>query len=403
MRILLVGAGGVGTAIARIAARRPFADLVIADYDLHRAQRAAAARDSYQAVRLDARDEAACSGLLAEYGCDVLMNATDPRFVMPLFRAALATGVHYLDMAMSLSRPDPAQPYARTGVKLGDEQFALAARWAESGKLALAGIGVEPGLSDVFARHAADTLFREIDEIGVRDGASLVVRGHDFAPTFSIWTTIEECLNPPVIWEADRGWYTTPPFSEPETFTFPAGIGPVACVNVEHEEVLLIPRWVQARRVTFKYGLGEEFISVLEVLHKLGLDRTEPVSASGASVSPRDVVAACLPDPATLGDKMSGLTCAGTWVTGTGTDGRPREVYLHHVVDNAWSMAEYGSQAVVWQTAVNPVVALELIDSGAWSGTGVLGPEALPAGPFLDLLTEYGSPWACEERTPAGR
>jgi saccharopine dehydrogenase-like NADP-dependent oxidoreductase len=127
------------------------------------------------------------------------------------------------------------------------------------------------------------------------------------------------------------------------------------------------------------------------------------VTVGGMAVSPRDVVAACLPDPAGLGSEMTGLTCAGTWVTGTGKDGAPREVYLHHVVDNAWSMAEYGSQAVVWQTAVNPVVALELIDSGIWSGAGVLGPEALPAQPFLDLLTDYGSPWACEERTPAGR
>jgi len=402
MRILLVGAGGVGTAFARIAARRPFAELVIADYDLARAQHAAAARDSYTAVRLDARDEAATAALLAEHSCDVLMNATDPRFVMPLYRAALRAGTGYLDMAMSLSRPDPDKPYSETGVKLGDEQFELAGQWEERGQLALVGIGVEPGLSDIFARHAADTLFSEIDEAGVRDGANLVVAGYDFAPTFSIWTTIEECLNPPVIWERDRGWFTTEPFSEPEVFDFPAGIGPVECVNVEHEEVLLIPRWVKARRVTFKYGLGAEFIGVLQTLHKLGLDRVDPVRAGGVSVSPRDVVAACLPDPATLGDRMSGLTCAGLWVTGKGKDGAPREVYLHHVVDNAWSMAEYGSQAVVWQTAVNPVVALELIDSGAWSGTGVLGPEALPAQPFLDLLTDYGSPWECEERTPAG-
>jgi saccharopine dehydrogenase (NAD+, L-lysine forming) len=400
MRILLVGAGGVGTAFARIAARRPFAELVIADYDLARAQRAAAARDSYTAVQLDARDEQATAALLDQHSCDVLMNATDPRFVMPLFRAALAARVNYLDMAMSLSHPDPEAPYRQTGVKLGDDQFALSGQWEQAGKLALAGIGVEPGLSDVFARYAADRLFSEINEIGVRDGANLEVAGYDFAPTFSIWTTIEECLNPPVIWEAERGWYTTPPFSEPETFTFPAGIGPVECVNVEHEEVLLIPRWVPSQRVTFKYGLGAEFISVLETLHKLGLDSVSPVSVGGAQVSPRDVVAACLPDPATLGDAMTGLTCAGTWVTGTGTDGRPREVYLHHVVDNAWSMAEYGSQAVVWQTAVNPVVALELIDSGAWAGTGVLGPEALPPEPFLDLLTDYGSPWACEERNP---
>jgi len=402
MRILLVGAGGVGTALARIAARRPFAELVIADYDLGRAQRAAAARDGYEAVQLDARDERATAELLTQRHCDVLMNATDPRFVLPLFRAALAARVHYLDMAMSLSYPHPDEPYRETGIKLGDDQFALAGEWERAGRLALVGMGVEPGLSDVFARYAADELFAEIDELGVRDGANLQVAGYDFAPTFSIWTTIEECLNPPVIWERGRGWFTTEPFSEPEVFTFPAGIGPVECVNVEHEEVLLMPRWVPARRVTFKYGLGSEFIGVLRTLHKLGLDRTDPVQVGGASVSPRDVVAACLPDPATLGDKMSGLTCAGTWVTGTGKDGAAREVYLYHVVDNAWSMAEYGSQAVVWQTAVNPVVALELIDSGAWSGTGVLGPEALPPGPFLDLITSYGAPWASEERTPAG-
>jgi saccharopine dehydrogenase (NAD+, L-lysine forming) len=401
MRILLAGAGGVGTAFARIAARRPFAELVVADYDLGRAQRAAAAKDGWQAVRLDARDSAAAAALLAEHSCDVLMNATDPRFVMPLFRAALQGGAHYLDMAMSLSRPHPDQPYRQTGVKLGDEQFELAGEWEQRDRLALVGIGVEPGLSDVFARHAADSLFSKIDQLGVRDGANLQVRGNDFAPTFSIWTTIEECLNPPVIWEAGRGWFTTPPFSEPEVFRFPAGIGDVECVNVEHEEVLLMPRWVDAKRVTFKYGLGEEFINVLQVLHKLGLDAVRPVSVGGTEVSPRDVVAACLPDPAGLGDQMTGLTCAGTWVTGTGTDGRPREVYLYHVVDNAWSMAEYGSQAVVWQTAVNPVVALELMESGAWEGAGVLGPEALPAQPFLDLLTDYGSPWAAEERTPA--
>ena len=227
-----------------------------------------------------------------------------------------------------------------------------------------------------------------------------MVEGYDFAPTFSIWTTIEECLNPPIIWEQDRGWYTTEPFSELEVFDFPAGIGPVECVNVEHEEVLLVPRWIDAKRVTFKYGLGEEFIRILETLHKLGLDSTLPVDVEGAKVSPRDVVAACLPDPAELGDNMHGVTCAGTWVSGTGKDGARREVYLYQVVDNAWSMSEYGSQAVVWQTAINPLVALELVDSGTWSGVGILGPEAFPADPFLDLLDQSGAPWAVDERTP---
>jgi len=258
-------------------------------------------------------------------------------------------------------------------------------------------MGVEPGLSDVFARHAADTLFSEVHDVGVRDGSNLVIEGYDFAPTFNIWTTIEECLNPPVVWERDRGWFTTAPFSEPETFVFPEGIGAVECVNVEHEEVLLIPRWVDARRVTFKYGLGDEFIEVLRALRTLGLDSTDPLQVGDVQVAPRDVVAAALPDPGTLGDSMRGATCAGTWVTGLGPDGSPREVYLYHVVDNEWSMREYGAQAVVWQTAVNPVVALELIATGAWKGSGVLGPEAFPSAPFLDLLDEHGSPWAMRE------
>ncbi|MFF5933209.1 saccharopine dehydrogenase family protein [Streptomyces sp. NPDC012508] len=400
MRVLLVGAGGVGTAVTRIAARRDFlTHMVVADHDPVRAQAAVAAlgdQSRFSAHRLDASDEAAVRRLLTEENCDVLLNATDPRFVMPLFNAALAAGTHYLDMAMSLSVPHPTTPYEQCGVKLGDEQFALAEAWKNADRLALVGMGVEPGLSDVFARYAADELFDEIEEIGVRDGSNLTVEGYDFAPSFNIWTTIEECLNPPVIYERGRGWFTTAPFSEPEVFDFPEGIGPVECVNVEHEEVLLMPRWLDARRVTFKYGLGDDFIAKLKTLRDLGLDSTAKVTLPGPDgplqISPRDVVAACLPDPATLGDRMKGKTCAGTWIKGT-KDGTPREVYLYHVVDNEWTMREYGSQAVVWQTALNPVIALELIADGTWKASGVLGPEALPPRPFLDLLGAYGAPW----------
>jgi saccharopine dehydrogenase (NAD+, L-lysine-forming) len=406
VRLVVLGAGGVGAAVARIAAWRPFLTAVtLADYDLGRAQRAAAAvaDERFTATRIDAADEQAIAELLRSTDADAVLNACDPRFVMPIFRAALATGTTYLDMAMSLSHPHPQEPYAVTGVKLGDEQFAMADEWSERGVLALVGIGVEPGLSDVFARYAADHLFSRVDEFGVRDGANLVVDGYEFAPTFSIWTTIEECLNPPVVFERDRGWFTTEPFSEPETFEFPEGIGPVECVNVEHEEVLLMPRWLDAERVTFKYGLGEEFIDVLRTLHKLGLDSTDPVDVRGGRVSPRDVVAACLPDPATLGDRMHGKTCAGTWVRGLGVDGEPLEVYLYQVADNEECMRTWHSQAVVWQTAVNPVVALELLAGGAWKGAGVLGPEAFDAVPFLDLLADYSAPWAMQELSPRPR
>jgi saccharopine dehydrogenase (NAD+, L-lysine-forming) len=404
MRILVVGSGGVGSAFAPIAARRDFFEhVVFADHDETKAARVV---DRYgdgrfSAARVDASDAAAVAELARTNACDVILNAVDPRFVMPVFEGAFDAGATYMDMAMSLSKPHPDRPYEEVGVKLGDEQFAQADRWRERGLLAVLGMGVEPGMSDVFARHAADQLFGQIDQIGVRDGADLVVQGYDFAPSFSIWTTIEECLNPPVVWEKDRGWFTTEPFSEPEDFSFPEGIGSVECVNVEHEEVLLIPKWIDCGRVTFKYGIGDEFIDVLKTLHKLGLDRTEPLRVDGVEVSPRDVVAAALPDPMSLGDRMTGRTCAGTWVTGTGTDGAPREVYLYHVVDNEETWGRDGAQAVVWQTAINPVIALELLAGGAWSGAGVLGPEAFEPAPFLDLLNEYGSPWGMEERKAA--
>jgi saccharopine dehydrogenase-like NADP-dependent oxidoreductase len=220
MRILVVGAGGVGNAFARIARRRRFFEsCVLADLDPGRARAAAASTGDprFTGVALDASDRAAVGACIGAHRCDVVLNAADPRFVLPIFDGAFDAGATYLDMAMSLSRPHPERPYQECGVKLGDEQFAASERWEAAGRLALVGVGVEPGLSDVFARYAADRLFSSIDEIGVRDGADLAVAGYAFAPTFSIWTTIEECLNPPVVWERDRGWFTTEPFSEPRS------------------------------------------------------------------------------------------------------------------------------------------------------------------------------------------
>ena len=241
MKVLVIGAGGVGTAFARIASHRnSFDHIVMADYD-----RARATGPWPGSPRLRRRADRRLRrniGGRADQGdrVDAVLNAVDPRFVMPIFRGHSRRASPTSTWPCRSPTPTPSAPYEETGVKLGDEQFELSSEWEKRGLLALAGIGVEPGLSDIFARYAADSLFTSIEEVGVRDGANLVVEGYDFGPTFSIWTTIEECLNPPVIWERERGWFTTEPFSEPETFVFPEGIGPVECVNVEHEEVLLV-------------------------------------------------------------------------------------------------------------------------------------------------------------------
>ncbi len=400
MKVLLVGTGGVGEAIAAIAKKRPWLEqMVLTDYNLERCkevQKKLGDPQRFPVEFIDASKQEMVEDLAKKYKVDLIMNAVDPIFNKQIFDAAYNAGITYMDMAMTLSEPHPTDPFNKTHIKLGDYQFERAKKWEEKGLLALVGIGVEPGMADVFARYAQDHLFDEIEEAGIRDGANLEIKGYEFAPNFSIWTTIEECLNPPVIWEQDKGWFTTEPFTEPEVFEFPEGIGPIEVVNVEHEEVLLVPRWVKTRRMTFKYGLGDQFIGVLKTLHMLGLDNKEKINVKGVMVAPRDVVAACLPDPAYLGDKMSGKTCAGTWVKGK-KDGKPRQVYLYQVADNEQCMKAWGCQAVVAQTAFSAVIAMDLLTHGQWKGVGVLGPEAFPPDPFMEKMADYGFPYGIKE------
>ena len=400
MRVLLVGTGGVGESMAVIARRLKWLDrMVLTDISpgrLREVRSKLGDPKKFPTAILDANNKPQIIELARKHKVDLIMNAVEPLFNEKIFDAAFQYGCAYMDMAMTLSAPHPDDPFHKCGVKLGDYQFARAEKWEKKRRFALLGMGVEPGMADVFAKYAEKHLFDEIDEIGIRDGANIEVHGYEFAPNFSIWTTIEECLNPPIIWEKERGWYTTEPFSEPETFEFPEGIGPQGCVNVEHEEVLLVPRWVKCKRVTFKYGLGEDFVRVLKTIKMLGLDNKNPIRVGRVNVAPRDVVAACLPDPAHLGDRMFGKTCAGTWVKGR-KDGKPRQVYLYQVADNETCMKKYGVQAVVWQTAVNPIIAMELIERGIWKGPGVFGPEAFDPDPFLERMAGYDFPYKMKE------
>jgi saccharopine dehydrogenase-like NADP-dependent oxidoreductase len=400
MKILLVGTGGVGEAIAAIAKDRPWAEqVVLTDYNRERIKEVQAKlgdKKRFPIEWIDASKQEMIEKLAKQYKVDLIMNACDPSFNEPIFDAAYNVGATYMDMAMTLSSPHASDPYHKCGIKLGDYQFERAKKWEEKGILCLVGLGVEPGMADVFAKYAEKHLFDEIEELGIRDGANIEIKGYEFAPNFSIWTTIEECLNPPVIWEKDKGWFTTSPFSEPEVFEFPEGIGKIEVVNVEHEEVLLMPRWIKCKRATFKYGLGDQFIGVLKTLHMIGLDNKEKIKVKDVEVAPRDVVAACLPDPAHLGDRMFGKTCAGTWIKGK-KDGKEKQVYLYQVADNVECMKRLGCQSVVAQTAFNAVIGWDLLEHGIWKGKGVLGPEAFDPDPFLAKMADYGFPYGMKE------
>lgn len=389
MKVLLVGVGGVGEAISVMANTRPWLEkMVLADYDLDRAlaiQSKLGDPNKFPVEQLDAGDVSQVVKAARRHHVDLLMNSVNVEYSKSLFDAAFKASCTYMDMAMN-----------GTGADLGKEEFNQHDQWVENGLLAIRATGADPGMTDVFARYAADYLFDEIDEIGVRDGATLAVDGYPFASMFSVSDMLDECTSDGIIFEDGKGVFPVEPFSEPEIFEFPEEIGSLQCVNVEHEEVVLIPRWIETKRVTFKYALDEDFMNVIKVLGMLGLNRKQPIKVKGVEVSPADVVAACLPNPADLGGHMHGKTCVGTWVKGV-KNSSPRQVYLYQITDHAECMEKYGCQAVSWQTGVNPVIVMELLEEGTWQGTGVLACEAFDAKPYIDKMVDFIFPYGMIE------
>jgi saccharopine dehydrogenase-like NADP-dependent oxidoreductase len=331
------------------------------------------------------------------------MNGCPQHFDEQIFDAAFNTDCNYIDMAMTLSEKHPEDPYNKVGVMLGDYQYTKHEEWEEKGLLALLGMGIDPGVSEVFTRYAERDLFDEIDEVGIRDGANMTVEGYKFATQFSVWSVIEECLNPPVFWEQDKGYYTAKPMSREEVFDFPEGIGPIEVVAIEHEEVINVPRWINKglKKVDFKISLGPELMDALRMLDDIGLSSAEPIDVKGVQVAPRDVVEACAPDPAKIGPQMVGKICVGSLIKGR-KDGKPREVYIYQVSDNQECMKRWNCQAVAIQTAVGPSIATELLAKGLWTGQGVLPPEAFDPDPFMERMASYGFPWGIRDSWKQG-
>lgn len=408
MKALIVGTGGVGQSIAAIAKRRGaqgawLEKMVMADYDPARPQELCAKLGDPRFVpeQVDAGDSDAVAALATKHGVDIICNLCAPNFNPPLLEAALKAGTHYLDTAMTLSEPHPTDPFHKCGKKLGDDEYALSPEFEKIGKYALAGFGVEPGMADFFARYAADHLFDEIDEIGIRDGSNLEIPGaKGISFGFSIWTTIEECNNPAIVFE-NGDWHTVEPFAELEKFWLPEGIGEVEVGHVEHEEVIQIGRYADrlkgVKKATFKYALGDEFMQAMEIFRSVNIDKKEKIKVGDVWVAPRDVIAAAAPDPNEIGKQYVGKTAAGTYVVGK-KDGMERKVYLYQVADNKECVEKYGTQVVVAQTAFTPVITMELLAKGSLGSkpgdpkSGVHNPEAFDADDYVALMPAYEFP-----------
>ncbi|MGI8819235.1 MAG: saccharopine dehydrogenase family protein [Gemmatimonadales bacterium] len=387
MKVLVLGAGAVGTVSAlKFAQDAMLEKLVIADAVSARASLLADRLNDPRvtAISLNAGDRLAVVNALRQFGITLVLNAALPATNIDVMRACLQAGCDYIDLASAGTDAD--------GIPKMDDQFALDAEFKAAGRLALLGMGADPGTTNVYAAYAAKHLLDVVTELRVRDGDNSICTGHDgFIAAFSPWVMIDECLCKAVSYRGGR-YYLEEPLTGLEPFDFPE-LGVLNCYYVDHEESRTLPRFFPAAQtVDFKLCMDDVTVETLRVMKRLGLSRKDRVQVGDHSIVPRDLVVALLPDPRDLAGRMRGKTCVGTLAKGF-KNGEPKAYYIYNVTDHETVFKELGVQATAYQTGIPPVIAARLIAQGVWRGAGVMSPEQFNPDPFLEQLVREGMPW----------
>jgi saccharopine dehydrogenase-like NADP-dependent oxidoreductase len=393
VRVLVLGAGAVGTVSAlKFVQEAMLEKLVIADAVSARASTLADRLDDQRvsALGLDAGDRAAVARSIRQNGITIVLNAALPATNIAVMRACLEAGCDYIDLASAGTDVD--------GIPKIDDQFALDAAFKAAGRLALLGMGADPGTTNVYAAFAAKHLLERVTELRVRDGDNAVCLGHDgFLAAFSPWVMIDECLCKAVSYRNGR-YCLEEPLTGQEAFDFPE-LGLLNCYYVDHEESKTLPRvFPSAEVIDFKLCMADETVETLRVMKRLGLSGKVRVRVGDQSVAPRDLVVSLLPEPRDLAGRLHGKTCVGTLVKGL-KNGEQRAYYIYNVTDHEAAYEELGVQATAYQTGIPPVIAACLISRGVWRGAGVMSPEQFNPDPFLQRLTREGMPWHVRDDT----
>lgn len=384
---MVLGSGAVGTVSAlKFAQVAMVEQLVIADAVPARAEALASRISDPRVVSLalDAGDKAALVRAIRETGTTILLNAALPATNLIVMRACLEAGCDYIDMASGGAAND--------GIPKLDDQFALDAEFRAAGRMALLGMGADPGTTNVYAAHAAKHLFDQVTHLQVRDGDNSICQGHTgFLAAFSPWVFIDECLCGAISWRDGR-YHLEEALSGLEPFNFPE-LGTLNCYHVDHEESRTLPRFIPGVQVAdFKLCMDDVTWQTLKVMKQLGISRTDKVRVGDVEVAPRDLVVSLLPQPKDLAGRMRGKTCVGLLARGI-ADGEGRSYYIYNVADHESAYADLGVQATAWQTGIPPVLAAVLMEEGHWFIPGVKSPEELNPDPFMELLPAYGMEW----------
>jgi saccharopine dehydrogenase-like NADP-dependent oxidoreductase len=384
---MVLGCGAVGTVSAlKFAQEAMVEQLTVADAHPGRADQLATRIGSpkVRALTLNAGDRNAIAQAILDTRTTILLNAALPATNLVVMRACLDAGCDYIDMASGGTEND--------GTPKLPDQFALDGEFRAAGRLALLGMGADPGTSNIYAAYAAKHLLDEVTEFHVRDGDNSICDGHDgFLATFSPWVFIDECTCGAISWRDGR-YHLEEALSGFEPFNFPE-LGVLNTYYVDHEEARTLPMFFPQLKVAdFKLCMDATTWQTLRVLKDLGLSGKDKIRVGGNEIAPRDLVVSLLPEPKSLAGRMRGKTCVGTLARGV-RDGVERSFYIYNVTSHEQTYRELGVQATAYQTGVPPVIAAKLIANGEWAGSGVLSPEQLNPDPFMSLLDVSGMSW----------
>ncbi len=404
-RVMIIGAGGVGSVVTHKCAQVPetFEDILLASRTVSKCEKirrevfARTGRD-IKTAPVDADHPEQVARLLRNFRPDVVVNVAHPYQDLSIMDACLKEGVHYLDTANYEPPTEAKFEYSWQWKKHG--------QFEERGIMAVLGCGFDPGVTNVFTAWARDHLFDEIHTLDILD-CNAGSHGKPFATNFDPEINIREVTQEVRHWRRGKTregrWVATPPIIEPGsvhfTFNYPEA-GPRESYLLYHEELeSLVKHLPRLKRARFWMTFSENYLTHLRVLQNVGMTRIDEIEFEGRKVVPIRFLKALLPDPASLAKDYTGKTVIGCLMTGV-KKGKPITRYVYNVCDHAACYREVGSQAISYTTGVPAMIGAMMVIEGKWAGNGVFNVEQLPPDPFMEKLTAHGLPWKTASAKP---
>ena len=383
-KVLIIGAGGVGTVVAHKVAKNPvFTDIMLASRTKSKCDQIAAAigGDRIQTAQVDADKVEDLVALMRSFKPEIVINVALPYQDLTIMDACLECGVNYLDTANYEPKDEAHFEYSW--------QWAYQDRFKEKGLTAILGCGFDPGVSAIFTAYAAKHYFDEIHYLDIVD-CNAGNHGKAFATNFNPEINIREITQNGRFYENGE-WVKTGPLEIHKDLTYP-NIGKRDSYLLYHEELeSLVKNYPTLKRARFWMTFGQEYLTHLRVIQDIGMARIDEVDYNGIKIVPLQFLKAVLPDPKSLGSNYHGETSIGCRIRGI-KDGKERTYYIYNNCDHEKAYKETGTQAVSYTTGVPAMCGALMMLTGKWIRPGVYTVEEFDPDPFLDALDRYGLP-----------